>query len=109
MAINLKNMAEVKAAREADYQAEIAAINPADTLALYWAGSASASVMRDYKAGRVSTVNADRLRRKNNLDRPNGRTHGNRPAHGEPVVRQSEVDGAHRPGDCRSDGCWRCL
>jgi len=63
---NLNNMTEVKAAREADYQAEIANINPADTLAIYWAGSASASVLRDYKAGRVSTVNADRLRRSSN-------------------------------------------
>lgn len=65
---NLNNMTEVKAARESDYQAEIATIDPRDTLALYWACSASASVIRDYKAGRVSTVNADRLRRKNNRD-----------------------------------------
>lgn len=66
--IDLKNMAEVKAAREADYQAEIAKIDPADTLALYWAQSASASVIRDYKAGRVVNINADRLRRKSNRD-----------------------------------------
>lgn len=57
--------AELKAAREADYQAEIANIDPTDTLALYWAGSASASVIRDYKAGRVTTINADRIRRRN--------------------------------------------
>lgn len=63
---DLNNMTEVKAAREADYQAEIANIDPTDTLALYWAGSASASVIRDYKAGRVTTINADKLRRKNN-------------------------------------------
>lgn len=62
------NMTEVKAAREADYQAEIANIDPRDTLALYWAGSASASVLRDYKAGRVTTVNADRLRSRRNRD-----------------------------------------
>jgi hypothetical protein len=62
------NMTEIKAAREAEYQAEIAKIDPTDTLAVYWAGSASASVLRDYKAGRVTTVNADRLRRKNNRD-----------------------------------------
>ncbi|MDE3796970.1 hypothetical protein I7G59_06430 [Sinorhizobium meliloti] len=66
--IDLNNMTEVKAAREADYQAEVAAINPDDALAIYWAGSASASVIRDYKAGRVTTVNADRLRRKRNRD-----------------------------------------
>lgn len=64
----MTNMTQIKAAREAEYQAEIAKIAPSDTLALYWAGSASASVIRDYKAGRVSTVNADRLRRKNNRD-----------------------------------------
>lgn len=64
--IDLNNMTEVKAAREADYQAEIANIDPTDSLALYWAGSASASVIRDYKAGRVTTINADKLRRKNN-------------------------------------------
>lgn len=64
--INLNNMNEVNAAREADYQAEIANIDPRDTLALYWAQSASASVIRDYKAGRVVTINADKLRRKSN-------------------------------------------
>lgn len=66
--MDLNNMTEVKAAREADYQAEVATIDPRDTLALYWAQSASASVIRDYKAGRVVTVNADKLRRKNNRD-----------------------------------------
>jgi len=64
--INLNNMTEVKAAREADYQAEIANIDPGDTLALYWAQSAGASVIRDYKAGRVVTINADKLRRNSN-------------------------------------------
>lgn len=68
MAIDLNSMNEVKAAREAEYQAEIASIDTTDTLALYWAGSASASVIRDYKAGRVVTINADRLRRKRNRD-----------------------------------------
>lgn len=29
-----------------------------DTFAAYWAGSASASVMRDYRAGRVVTIEA---------------------------------------------------
>lgn len=66
--IDLNNMTEVKAAREADYQAELATIDPTDTFAAYWAGSASASVIRDYKAGRVTTINADRLRRKSNRD-----------------------------------------
>lgn len=61
-------MTELKAAREAEYQAEIAKIDPRDTFALYWAGSASASVIRDYKAGRVTTINADRLRRRSNRD-----------------------------------------
>ena len=60
--------AELTAAREADYQAEIARIDPTDTLALYWAGSASASVLRDYKAGRVTTINADRIRRRKQRD-----------------------------------------
>lgn len=60
--------AELTAAREADYQAEIAGIDPTDTLALYWAGSASASVLRDYKAGRVTTINADRIRRRKQRD-----------------------------------------
>lgn len=64
--IDLNNMTEVKAAREADYQAEIANIDSTDTLALYWAQSASASVIRDYKAGRVTTINADKLRRASN-------------------------------------------
>lgn len=64
----MTNMIQIKAAREAEYQAEVARIDPADTLALYWAASASASVIRDYKAGRVTTINADRLRRKSNRD-----------------------------------------
>lgn len=64
----MTNMTEIKAAREAEYQAEVANIDPSDTLAIYWAGSASASVMRDYRAGRVTTINADRIRRKNNRD-----------------------------------------
>lgn len=66
--IDLNNMTEVKAAREADYQAELATIDQTDTFAAYWAGSASASVIRDYKAGRVTTINADRLRRNSNRD-----------------------------------------
>lgn len=57
---------ELKAEREADYQAEIASIDPKDTLALYWADSAGASVIRDYKAGRVEEIKAQhRARRKN--------------------------------------------
>jgi hypothetical protein len=62
----MTDMDKIKADRDAEYRAEIAAIDPADTTALYWAGSASASVMRDYKAGRTVTINADRLRRKRN-------------------------------------------
>lgn len=65
---DLNNLAEVKAARESDYQSEIANIDPRDTLSLYWAQSASASVIRDYKAGRVTNINADKLRRKSNRD-----------------------------------------
>jgi hypothetical protein len=57
---------ELTAARDADHAAEVARIDPRDTFALYWADSASASVLRDYKAGRVTTINADRLRRKRN-------------------------------------------
>lgn len=64
--INLNNMNEVKAAREVEYQAEISSIDPKDTFSLYWVQSASASVIRDYKAGRVVTINADKLRRKSN-------------------------------------------
>lgn len=60
--------AELTAARDADYTAEVARIDPTDTLALYWAGSAAASVLRDYKAGRVTTINADRIRRRKQRD-----------------------------------------
>ena len=37
--IDLNNMTEVKAAREADYQAELATIDQTDTFAAHWAGS----------------------------------------------------------------------
>ncbi len=37
-----------------EYEAALAASK--DSFEAYWAGSASASVMRDYKAGRVKTV-----------------------------------------------------
>ena len=44
---------DLSAAREAELRD--AERNSADSFELYWAGSASASVMRDYAAGRVST------------------------------------------------------
>lgn len=47
--------AEVEYARQAEYEADLAAAK-GDSFAEYWAGSASASVMRDYRAGRVVTV-----------------------------------------------------
>lgn len=49
----------------ADREAELrdAEQNSADSFDLYWAGSASASVMRDYAAGRVSTHAARTSRR----------------------------------------------
>ena len=45
-------------AREADYQAELGAAK--NSFEAYWAGSASASVARDYRAGRVVTIHAGR-------------------------------------------------
>ena len=54
----LANM-ELFMARESEYQAEVAAAG-SDSFAVYWAGSASASVLRDYKAGRVITIKSGR-------------------------------------------------
>jgi hypothetical protein len=45
-------------AREADYQAELATCS--NSFEAHWAGSASASVHRDYRAGRVVTIKARR-------------------------------------------------
>jgi hypothetical protein len=56
MTIDLNNLAEVQAARAAELKAELAAIDPTDTFAQYWAQSAVASVERDYKAGRFFTL-----------------------------------------------------
>jgi len=50
---------EAELARQAEYEAELAAC-AGDSFAAYWAGSASASVMRDYRAGRVVTVGRGR-------------------------------------------------
>ena len=50
---------EVELARQAEYEADLAACK-GDSFATYWAGSASASVMRDYRAGRVVTVGRGR-------------------------------------------------
>jgi len=45
---------ELKAARKAETDAAVAATRTA--FEAYWAGSASASVLRDYQAGRVTTI-----------------------------------------------------
>lgn len=50
--------AELAATRASEYAEAKAAAR--DSLEEYWAGSASASVMRDYKAGRVKTIGASR-------------------------------------------------
>lgn len=48
--------ASEQAVRDAEYtQARLAA---RDSFAAYWAGSASSSVLRDYRAGRTVTVRA---------------------------------------------------
>lgn len=49
-----KEMARIRKARTAELRAELA--NASDSFAAYWAGSASASVLRDYQAGRVVDV-----------------------------------------------------
>lgn len=49
---------ELKQTRDAEYQAEKAAATSA--LAAYWAGSATASVARDYRVGRVTVIKAGR-------------------------------------------------
>ena len=52
--ITAAEMNEIRSQREAEYAAEIK--NAKSALAAYWAGSVSASVARDYKAGRVRKV-----------------------------------------------------
>jgi hypothetical protein len=44
--------------RKAEYRA--AEVRATTTLDAYWAGSATASVLRDYQAGRVTTIKAGR-------------------------------------------------
>lgn len=44
--------------RRMEYEAEVAASR--NGFEAYWAGSASASVSRDYRAGRVRTIQAGR-------------------------------------------------
>lgn len=59
---------EIQAARAAELAAELAEIDPADTFALYWADTVSASVLRDYRAGRVETIRAERRRARRNAE-----------------------------------------
>lgn len=59
---------EIRAARAAELEAELAEIDPADTFALYWADTVSASVLRDYRAGRVETIRAERRRARRNAE-----------------------------------------
>jgi len=47
----MEDMTKIQAARAAEYATDKTAA--VDSFAAYWAGSASASVMRDYRAGRV--------------------------------------------------------
>ena len=49
-----KITAELKATRQAEYEA--AKAKARNEFEAYWAGSASASVLRDYQAGRVVTI-----------------------------------------------------
>lgn len=48
------------AALDRHMEYEAAKASARNSLEAYWAGSASASVMRDYRAGRVRTVKAGR-------------------------------------------------
>jgi hypothetical protein len=57
-----EDMAELAAVRAAETQE--AEARAADSFEAYWQGSASASVMRDYAAGRVVTVGRARPRRR---------------------------------------------
>lgn len=54
----MTNTTQLTPAREAEYQADKAAATSA--LAAYWAGSATASIARDYRAGRFTTIKAGR-------------------------------------------------
>jgi hypothetical protein len=49
---------ELTTVRAAEHDAAVAATN--DSFAAYWAGSATASVARDYRAGRFVTIRAGR-------------------------------------------------
>ena len=49
-------MASEQYVKDAEYIREVIAAE--NSFEAYWAGSASASVMRDYKAGRVVTIKA---------------------------------------------------
>ena len=52
--ITTAEMNEIRQQREAEYA--VAVKNVKSALEAYWAGSVSASVARDYKAGRVRKV-----------------------------------------------------
>jgi hypothetical protein len=54
--------AELKAARKAEYEAAVKSAK--DSFEAYWAGSASASVARDYRAGRFVTIRAGKKSKK---------------------------------------------
>lgn len=52
--ITTAEMNEIRSQREAEYAAAVK--NAKSALEVYWAGSVSASVARDYKAGRVRKI-----------------------------------------------------
>uniref|UniRef100_UPI003BA941EF hypothetical protein n=1 Tax=Stappia sp. TaxID=1870903 RepID=UPI003BA941EF len=59
---------KIQAERTAELAAEMAEIDSADTFALYWADTVGGSVLRDYRAGRVETIRAQRRRAKSNAE-----------------------------------------
>ncbi|WP_156912313.1 hypothetical protein [Roseibium algicola] len=61
-------MEQINAERAAELKAELASIDPADTFSQYWAQSPSASVIRDYKAGRTVEIKACRIRNRKNRE-----------------------------------------
>lgn len=62
------NMEQIKAERAEELKDELAAIDQKDTFAQYWAQSPSASVIRDYKAGRTVEIKARRIRNRKNRE-----------------------------------------
>ncbi|WP_152506830.1 hypothetical protein [Labrenzia sp. THAF35] len=61
-------MEQIKAERAEELKNELAAIDQEDTFAQYWAQSPSASVIRDYKAGRTVEIKARRIRNRKNRE-----------------------------------------